>query len=399
MTSLTSVNMTDKPFQYYIDTPKQNNRINSPFVLISGWIIYGKGSVIENVSISYANKPLQGLTIVSRPDVQLAYPDHSVFGFSDFLLFSDFFTGENFSIEFTIDHNKYAFVVDFQFDNEIGKKFLHDKQAKLKKIRNILRCPICGNEEFSNIDNDTSLKCLNCQSKFKFNSSKFNLLTQELITYGVVKSTQNISAHKYDSVAVNIIEQFKNGLILDNGCGLRDVYHDNIVNFEIVDYPTTDVIGIGEKLPFKSEVFDAVFSLAVLEHVRNPFECAQEITRVLKPGGTLYAAVPFLQPFHGYPDHYYNMTSSGLKNLFSGKFEIIECSVPQAGLPVWCLTWFLNSYIRGLPEAEAKNFKNMKIADLLDHPHKYLEQDFVTQLSSEVNEELACVNCLIAKKL
>jgi hypothetical protein len=105
------------------------------------------------------------------------------------------------------------------------------------------------------------------------------------------------------------------------------------------------------------------------------------------------------QPFHGYPDHYYNMTSSGLKNLFSGEFEIIECSVPQAGLPVWCLSWFLNSYIRGLPEAVAKNFKNMKITDLLDHPHKYLEQDFVTQLNAEVNEELACVNCLIARKL
>ncbi|MEH2380965.1 MAG: methyltransferase domain-containing protein [Nostoc sp.] len=391
--------MQEKAFQYYIDTPSHNKIINSPFVLISGWIIYGKGSVIEDLSICYANKPLQALTIVSRPDVQLAYPDHSVFGFSDFLLFSDFSIAGKFSIEFTIDHNKHGFLVDFEFDSEIGKKFIHDKQEKLNKIRNILRCPICGNEEFSNIDDETSLKCLNCQSEFNFNTSKFNLLTQELIVHGIVKSTENISANKYDSVAINIIQQFKNGLILDNGCGLRDVYYDNIVNFEIVDYPTTDVIGIGEKLPFKSEVFDAVFSLAVLEHVRNPFECAQEITRVLKPGGTLYAAVPFLQPFHGYPDHYYNMTSSGLKNLFSEEFEILECSVPQAGLPVWCLTWFLNSYIRGLPEAAAKNFKNMKISDLLEHPHKYLEQDFVTQLSPQVNEELACVNCLIARKL
>ncbi|MEH1887482.1 methyltransferase domain-containing protein [Nostoc sp.] len=391
--------MEEKAFQYWIDTPSHNQIINLPFVFISGWIICAKGSVIDDLGICYANQPLQPLKSASRPDVQLAYPEHSVLGFSDFLLFTDFSTRAKFSIEFTIDRNKYGFIVHFEFDSEIGKKFLRDKQEKLKIIRNILRYPICRNEEFSNIDRETQLKCLSCQSKFNLNTSSFNFLTQELVVHGIVKSTANISANKYDSVAVNIIEQFKNGLILDNGCGLRDVYHDNIVNFEIVDYPTTDVIGIGEKLPFKSEVFDAVFSLAVLEHVRNPFECAQEITRVLKPGGTLYAAVPFLQPFHGYPDHYYNMTSSGLKNLFSGEFEIIECSVPQAGLPVWCLTWFLNSYIRGLPETAANNFKNMKVADLLDHPHKYLEQDFVTQLNLEVNEELACVNCLIARKL
>jgi hypothetical protein len=26
--------------------------------------------------------------------------------------------------------------------------------------------------------------------------------------------------------------------------------------------------------------------------------------------------VPFLQPLHGYPHHYYNMTGEGLRNLF-----------------------------------------------------------------------------------
>ncbi len=199
-------------------------------------------------------------------------------------------------------------------------------------------------------------------------------------------------------LVLNLIEQFKNGLILDNGCGLRNEYYDNVVNFEIVDYPTTDVLGIGEKLPFKSDVFDAIFSLSVLEHVKNPFECVQEINRVLKPGGILYVAVPFLQPFHGYPDHYYNMTSSGLKNLFSGKFEIIECSVPLAGLPIWCLSWFLNSYIRGLPEPVADRFKKMQVSELLNDPREYLDKDFVKQLSPKANEELACVNYLLGKK-
>jgi SAM-dependent methyltransferase len=98
--------------------------------------------------------------------------------------------------------------------------------------------------------------------------------------------------------------------------GLRDIYYDNVVNYEIVDYDTTDVIGPGERLPFRDGVFDAVISIAVLEHVRDPFACAAEIVRVLKPGGELVCSVPFLQPLHGYPHHYYNMTPQGLRALF-----------------------------------------------------------------------------------
>lgn len=113
---------------------------------------------------------------------------------------------------------------------------------------------------------------------------------------------------------------------MENGCGLISIYYPNVVNLENVDYPTTDVVSIGGKLPFKSNVFDAVFSLVVLKHVKNPFEWAKQMTRVFKPGGTLYAVVPFLQPFYGYADHYYNMTSSGLKNLFS-ELEDLDCTV------------------------------------------------------------------------
>ena len=272
------------------------------------------------------------------------------------------------------------------------------KRNKLKKIRDILHCPLCRSSQLSDFEDDT-LQCYSCQEKFSVGEGNYNFLPQQLIDYGNVKSTVHISSHDYDPIATNIIEEFKNGLILDNGCGLRKVYYDNVVNFEIVDYPTTDVLGIGERLPFKSEVFDAVFSLAVLEHVKNPFDCAQEIIRVLKPGGILYVVVPFLCPFHGYPDHYYNMTSSGLKNLFSEKLQILECTVPLSGLPIWCLNSFLNSYICGLPKPVANKFEQMKVGELLNSPTEYLDKDFVIQLSPTANEELACTNSLIAVKL
>jgi 2-polyprenyl-6-hydroxyphenyl methylase/3-demethylubiquinone-9 3-methyltransferase len=44
-------------------------------------------------------------------------------------------------------------------------------------------------------------------------------------------------------------------------------------------------IGVGEKLPFAAEQFDAVVCVDVLEHVQNPSATVAEISRVLKPGG------------------------------------------------------------------------------------------------------------------
>ena len=387
--------MYKQPFEYCIDFP--NSIVINPFAIIRGWITCDKGNIISQLSLYCSNKYIQSLTTVNRPDVERVYPNKYVIGFSEFILISDSFLDKKIYIEFFINDEKYDFPVDLKIDQATYKKFLEKKNEKLNKIRNIVSCPLCNHEKELG-DSLNALECANCQSKFRFNNNNYNFLSESLIDYANVKPTANISANNYDSVALDLIKKFQDGLILDNGCGLRNVYYENVINFEIVDYPTTDVIGIGEKLPFKSGVFDAVFSLAVLEHVKNPFECAKEIARVIKPNGILYAAVPFLQPFHGYPDHYYNMTSSGITNLFSKEFEILECSVPAAGLPIWCLTWFLNSYINGLPEQVANKFRNMKIADLLDNPIKYLERDFVTQVSPEVNEELACVNCLIAKK-
>jgi SAM-dependent methyltransferase len=158
------------------------------------------------------------------------------------------------------------------------------------------------------------------------------------------------------------------------------------------------VLGVGEELPFKDNSFDAVFSLAVLEHVKNPFECAAEIARVMKPGAKPYCVVPFLQPQHGYPHHYYNMSSQGLKNLFDDYLEIEKQEILLSGVPIWALNWILASWTNGLTGEAREEFLNMKVADLLDDPISYLDKEFVKQLSREKNFELACTTALFAKK-
>lgn len=52
------------------------------------------------------------------------------------------------------------------------------------------------------------------------------------------------------------------------------------------------LVGNAHKLPFKSEVFEAVFLLEILEHVFDPIKVLKEVERVLKKGGYAIFLVP-----------------------------------------------------------------------------------------------------------
>lgn len=210
-------------------------------------------------------------------------------------------------------------------------------------------------------------------------------------------ATEAVSSNPYDAFALGLFSWLEDGLILDAGAGFNADYRPNVVNLEVVDYPTCDVRAVGERLPFKDASFDAVLSLAVLEHVRDPFACAAEIQRVLKPGGLLCAVVPFLQPYHGFPHHYYNMTGQGLRNLFSG-LEAIDQKVPLSGLPIWSLCWFIREYSQNLPEPEREAFHAMKIGDFLNAPTVHFGAGFVQALPESANFMLASTTMLLASK-
>ncbi len=116
------------------------------------------------------------------------------------------------------------------------------------------------------------------------------------------------------------------GAILELGAGLD--LHDapNLIRSDAFVYATEhlDVVADAHGLPFAVASFDFVFSLAVFEHLHSPWLAAQEIARVLRPGGRCYTLAAFQQPLHGYPDHYFNATESGLRRLFSDDFDVLE---------------------------------------------------------------------------
>lgn len=64
--------------------------------------------------------------------------------------------------------------------------------------------------------------------------------------------------------------------------------------------------------------FGTIFCLSVLEHCEQPFRMAENLTRLLVPGGQVCVAVPFAFKFHAYPSDYWRFTQEGVKRLFDG---------------------------------------------------------------------------------
>lgn len=104
-------------------------------------------------------------------------------------------------------------------------------------------------------------------------------------------------------------------LILSIGGGPRRT-HPKLVNVNIGLFQNVDVVADGYQLPYCDGTVDACHCEAVLEHMEQPERAVAEMFRVLRPGGAVFAATPFLQVFHAYPNHFQNFTLEGQRRLF-----------------------------------------------------------------------------------
>lgn len=355
--------MDKRPTLVFVDFPTAVP-LAEPF-LVRGWV--ASDSRIVGVHVGALAAP--ALAWAGRPDVRAANPDHAyTTGFCGRATFAD------------LRDSVLRVLVQLEDGVHDWVRPLTpvlppaDKSARLARIRPRLRPDL----------------------PFSATPFHFNFLTPELRAQFHVEDTTNVSGYGYAPAVQKIITSCADELVLDCGAGRREECLPNVVNLDIAPYPSTDVLAVAEQLPFLDDTFAAVISCAVLEHVKDPFRAAREIVRVTRPGGTIYADVPFLQPYHGYPAHYYNMTSQGLVNLFASECEIVATGVPSYGTPIWTLTWFLNSYLAGLPEEERASFRRLQVADLLEHAGNYRDEPFVRRLSAEKNFELASVTSVTA---
>lgn len=81
------------------------------------------------------------------------------------------------------------------------------------------------------------------------------------------------------------------------------------------------IIGDAHNLPLKNDSVSAILSISVFEHLHDPKKAAEEIYRVLKPGGKALIFTHFIYPYHaryGVYKDYFRFTEDGLRYLFRG---------------------------------------------------------------------------------
>ena len=201
---------------------------------------------------------------------------------------------------------------------------------------------------------------------------------------------------------IQYVDLNPNGLFLDIGSGLRKFIRNNVLYTEVYNSITADVVLSDQSYnyPFVSNSFDGVGCFAVLEHVRRPWELVKEIQRILKPGGKVFVDWPFLQPFHGYPSHYFNATSEGLRSIFQdNNFEISMVKSHSFQGPNHTITWILNEFFNSLNFDLKKKILDMKLSKFIElKPNSPEWIEIISQIDEKSYDRIACGNCLIGKK-
>ena len=141
----------------------------------------------------------------------------------------------------------------------------------------------------------------------------------------------------------------------------RDAPSIELIGTDVSFGPLTALVCDAHDIPFDDATFDGVVVQAVLEHVVDAHRCVQEIHRVLRPGGLVYAETPFIQQVHMGRYDFSRFTHSGHRRLFRHFSEIRSGPIGGPGMALaWSYQYFLLSFTtakvaRGLLRALARS--------------------------------------------
>lgn len=323
---------------FTLDTPNTKSFepvVRSPFV-VSGWVIPSGHKPISGIEVDVngqlRSKAAAGLR---RPDVQDAFPDRVWAlwsGFAAEVYVDDFYNSRvTVTVRAIFDGGELT-IARFRARVD-GLVRVVPPRKRAWTLADILACPLC----LAYLDETESFfQCHGCKREFHKRRG----------TPVFTNGGEAIQSRLFETNPTNpngedhtkIINNPANQLVLDLGAGnpRESEHYPNVVFHEFVHYAYTDVVSVCDKLPYQEGVFDAVISKATFEHLARPWDTADEIYRVLKPGGLVHVDTAFMQPLHADPYHFFNMTLDGAKEIFK-RFKTVRCGVKPYQTPSYGL--------------------------------------------------------------
>jgi SAM-dependent methyltransferase len=112
-------------------------------------------------------------------------------------------------------------------------------------------------------------------------------------------------------------------LILDVGAGrgdFADLFENrHYLALDVYPYPEVDIVcDLTQVNPFRPGSFDAILLLNVMEHVYDTRALLDSLAGMLKPGGVILVAIPFLVKIHQAPIDFVRYTHYALERLAEG---------------------------------------------------------------------------------
>lgn len=135
---------------------------------------------------------------------------------------------------------------------------------------------------------------------------------------------------------------FDNAVVFDAGAGdshwrknlptnIKYISMDLGVGDVNVDYSNLDISGDLRNIPLPDNSVDIVICIQVLEHLPQPWRVIEELHRILKSGGKIFASCPQGEPQHQVPYDFYRYTVYGLRSIFEQYDFKIDFIIPQTG--------------------------------------------------------------------
>ena len=360
--------------------------IESGFVRVHGWVTGDRG--VGTYAVVNGNRVR--LNRYARPDV---VPDaHEAPGFCAFVRLLDLGGPSEIHVLIANESTRLIERTLPVLPSALETSQLDEFARRHKRAWIIprLSCVACGG------DLDTAAVCRSCHTNHG-RDELLDCIPPDMRELADIEFTGAVFSHPYDGDVERIIAgaEAAGGKVLDCGAGLRPTIRQNVITTEIFPYPTTDVLAVNHRLPFRDGIFDAVLSLHVLEHVPDPFACARELYRVLKPGGTLFAITPMVTPEHGAPHHFFNPTREGLARLFGRTCETARVFMPAAGHPINGVWSVLGVYRDGLPEPQRTAFGSLRVRDILARSiGEWIEDDVAVALDDTTRMRIATNFCI-----
>ncbi|HJT19316.1 MAG TPA: methyltransferase domain-containing protein [Nitrospira sp.] len=202
-------------------------------------------------------------------------------------------------------------------------------RSKAFRLLDVVVCPACH----SRLDRHSNeLVCAACLSRIVLRGGVPHFLSAGEAP--CLRLTEQTPTNPYSADVLELLERTNDALVLDFGAGHtpREFLRPNVVYMDAVQYQWTDIVCTQPLLPFKDETFSAIVSQAVFEHLPDPHQAARELCRVLRPGGMIHIDTAFMQPLHGDPWHFFNMTHHGLRQVMA-PFEEVRSGVKSYQFP------------------------------------------------------------------